>query len=741
MRGRISISAALVAAALAAAGDVVLENARSRLVIGDDAVVKSLVVKSTGEEMAEPKERLPFVTVTQDRFFHNEIKLAYPSGEVTCRAKSIRREGDVLHVGFELLPYEARIGVRETPDYIGFELLGFDVLGRAYAGAKMKSPPVKGLRMLAIPAKERTNFGEWLNVTWDERSALAVVAAQPEVRIGAERRDGFRLMTAEADRDLKLEGAKAVLLAAPSPDDFLACLDAMERDYGLPRGVRDRGGDTFNRSVFWTADITPENVDEQIAVARKGGFRMMLVYHTAICKSPGDYQEGDIGDYELRPEYKAGLESLRAMLARIKAAGITPGLHLLHPFIGFRSRKYVTPVADHRLHLKRHFTVARDLGTDGGDLYVEEDPSSCPLVKEARILRFEGELLSYEGFTKERPYRFTGVRRGVFGTRVAPLPTGRIGGLLDVAEDGGMSCYVDQDSSLQDELCDVFAKLWSCGFEFLCLDGCEGVNAPCQVHVANAQYRVWRKLEPKPLFTEGAAKAHFAWHHLSGANAFDTFSPELFKAMIVKWPLHEAEMMRREFSRVSFGWWGIRLPGERLAAGSRSDAGVTVGTQPDMWEFGTSRAAAWDSPPTIQFSWDNLAKVKAHPRMDDLLEVMRRWEDVRAKKWLTPAQKEALKSPTQEHHLYVNERGEYELHEIEMLPTPEGAKELRGFIFERNGRPVVCCWHTTGKGTFEVSLKPNGAPERHEIGGMTYLDADLPRTEAVAAWGITREMK
>ena len=731
---RLALIAMLAASQLHAAGEVTLKNERFVLRVGPDCAAESLVLKANGEEMLRADERIPLFSVTQERFYHNEIKLAYPSGEVTCRANRISRDGDILRVGCELLPYDALVRVRETPESICFELEGFSIHGRAYSGYNAKMPPVKSLRVMQLPVKPRKNFGEWLNVMWDDAAAVSVLATDAFAHIGAERRNGFRLFSADLDSDLKLEGGRAVLIAAAGKGDFLSCLDKVEAAYDLPRGVRDRQSDVFNSSVFWTADVTPANVDEQIAYAVRGGFRMMLIYHTAVCNSPGDYLEGNIGDYELRAEYTRGLESLREMLAKIKAAGIRPGLHLLHTFIGFNSRKYVVPVADHRLHLKRHFTVAKDMGTAGGDLYVEENPSSCPMKPKARLLRFEGELMSYEGFTTERPYKFTGVKRGAKGTRVAPLPAGRIGGLLDVAEDGGNCCYVDQDSSLQDELCDRFAELWSCGFEFLCLDGCEGVNAPCQTHVANGQYRVWKKLEPKPLFTEGAAKAHFAWHHLSGANAFDTFSPELFKAMIVKWPLQEAEEIAKDFSRVSFGWWGIWLPGEQLPAGGRRKAGATIGTQPDMWEFGTSRAAAWDSPTTIQFSWDNLSKVKRHPRMADLLEVMRRWEDVRAKKWLTPAQKSALKSPTRQHHLYLNEKGEYELYEIEML-VPEDAAGLRAFLFERNGRRVIAYWHTSGKGDYSLPLGAGGENVTLHAEGIRYFATELPREAVVKAFG------
>ena len=718
-----ALSGLALATALGVRADVTVGNSRCRLTIGDDAVVKSLRILKTGKETVNPSERLPVASVTQDRFYGNENKLAYPCGEVTCRANRIRRQGDLLTVGFETVPYEAHIRVKETEEFVGFELEGFTRNGETF---------VRAFRLLELPVEMRRNFGEWLNVTWDDSSAVALIGVDPFAKIGAERRNGFRLFSAGLDRELKLLGGRAVLIGATGGEDFLACLDAVESAYDLPRGVRDQRNDVFNSSVFWSAEVTPKNVDEVISLAKRGGFRMMLIYHTAVCTCPGDYYGGPVGDYELRGEYAHGLDSLREMLAKIKAAGIRPGLHLLHPFIGFGSRKYVTPKADHRLNLLRHFTVAKDAGTAGGDLFVEESPAACPQKRAgARLLRFEGEILSYEGFTAERPYRFTGVKRGAKGRTVAPLPKGRIGGLLDVAQDGLGSCYVDQNSSLQDELCDRFAELWACGFEFLCLDGCEGVNAPFQTHVANGQHRVWRKLEPKPLFTEGAARAHFDWHMLSGGNAFDKFSPELFKEMIVKWPMREAEAMRCDFSRVSFGWWGIVHPGERLKAGSRSTDCITVGTQPDMWEFGTSRAAAWDSPTTIQF---NLRRITTHPRRDDLLEVIRRWEDVRARKWLTPAQKAALKSPTREHHLYVNERGEYELHEIEMLPPPPKAKSIRAFVFECNGRRVICCWHISGAATIEAPLGPNGASVVREVSSRTYLETSIPREAAIAAW-------
>ena len=723
------------AAALAVAGAqgaVVLENARLKLIVGDNAVVQSLQVKPSGEECIDPTEQLPLFSVTQDRPFNNEIKLTYPNTQTTYPANSVRQVGDELIVGFEIAPYEARVKVRVAKDYLLFELAGFIVEKEDYGNLKMTLPPVKSFRLVQLPVKNRTNFGDWLNVVWDEKAATAVVGGGPLTVINGEKRHGFRLLAADADRDLKLVGATAAIVAAEAPA-FLESLSSMEKGCGLPLGVESRKCPEMNASIYWSPHVTPKTVDDHIALAKEGGFRMMMIYYPALVKgAKGDSGYGGIGGYELRDEYRDGFKSLEEMLGKIKAAGITPGLHVLHTFIGFKS-KYVTPVADHRLNLVRHFTLSRPLGTDAGDIYVEEDPSASPTNEHSRILRFGGELIGYESFTTARPYRFTGVKRGEKETNVTTHPQGEIGGVLDVCEYGAHSCYIDQDSSLQDEIAEKIARIYNAGFRFMYFDGSEGADVPYGIHVPGAQWKVVKRLKDPPIFTSGAAKGHFDWHFLGGANAFDVFPPEKFKAMIVRWPQYEAPLMRQNFSPLNFGWWGLWLPGEKLRDGTK-----TIGTQPDMWEFGTSRAAAWNCPVTLQVY---VEKYRKHPRLADLMEVMRRWEDVRAKNWLTAEQKERLKSSTQEHHLYLNERGEYELHEIEMLSSPEKAQAVRGFVFTRGGKTVLACWHTSGEGKLEIALGADGKKATVPISGIRYLESSLPLERVRAAYAASEMRK
>ena len=267
-----------------------------------------------------------------------------------------------------------------------------------------------------------------------------------------------------------------------------------------------------------------------------------------------------------------------------------------------------------------------------------------------------------------------------------------------MSEYGGVSAYLSQNSSLQDEIADKIKRIYDLGFEFMYFDGSEGVQPPYAFHVANAQYRVYKKLEKEPIFCEGAAKAHFSWHMLAGGNAFDIFSDEAFKTKIVEHPFEEAERMAHDLTRVNFGWWAYRTT-----------------TQPDLTEYGMKLASSKNCPATYQM-W--IEALRECPRTQDVLEVMRRWEDVKAKNLLTPEQKIALQDTGKEHILLVNEQGEYELCEYKKLGSAAGVDtNVRAFTFKRLGKSYAVIWHTTGDGKLCLPLAPDAFKYEDELGG------------------------
>lgn len=710
--------------------DIILENKHFRLTIGCDCIAKSLLHKATGQECLDTCENTALFSVTQPRPYNNEIKLAYPNKRTTFQANRVRREGDRLIVGFELIHYEAEIAVTVTNDYISFRLARFIIHpGDFSVHINTPNAPVESFRLLQLPVKNRVNFGQWLNVSWDDDAAVNVLATSPYAIIDAEARKNYKIFTADALREVKLIGTEAALIVTDTPH-FLDAVDRLEQDYDLPRGVKSRRSKEIRQSQYLAGWLNPETVDQHIAYCKQCGYKMMTLYYSSAFRCTGSYDGcGDYDDDNYWDTYPNGFESLKEMVQKIKAAGITPGLHFLHPHIGMRS-SYVTPVADHRLHKVRYFTLAKALGTDDTTVYVEENPQNSIMADKCRVLQFGGELISYEGFSEEQPYCFTGCKRGYNDTYITEHPLGQIGGILDVSEFGATSCYLDQNSSLQEEVSAKLAKVYSAGFEYIYFDGSEGTNEPFAFHVSNGQYRTYKMMQPEPLLCEGAAKTHFSWHMLTGGNAFDVFPPAIFKEMIRVHPADEAVRMRQDFTRLNFGWWGFYV---------EDDGGI----QPDHWEYGASLAAAFDCPATFSARLPNMA---AHSRTDDLLEVLRRWEDIRTSGWLTEEQKrEIMENQLQEHILLINEEKNYELVPYAQIPTAD--VNLRAFSFRRNGRSFVVYWHTSGEGTvklpFSVTLQdelyaPATETDTLPMSRRRYVSCDLPLAQLEKAFAETK---
>lgn len=671
---------------------IIIENDKFCLRLNNNCVAESLICKENGEECLAKGNEMALFSLTEERPYNNEIKLAYPNKKTTFQANRVRREENKLIVGFELLKFEAIIEIIEDCDYIAFRLADFIGLKEHFDYLCLTPPPVLEFRLIQLPVLNRERYGDWLNVVWDDKVVINVLATSPTARIDSEDRTNYRIMCADAIRDIELKGCAAALVVS-TPEKFLDVVDKIEEDFDLPRGVKSRRSEYLNKTIYWAPRINPDNIDMHLAYAKAGGFEMMQIHITSIFKGNWSY----LGNFDYEDEYPEGPESLKAMLDKIKKAGIIPGLHTMHPHIGINSH-YVAPVADHRLSIKKYFTLSKPLGLDDTTIYVEQNPVGAPTCDKCRVLKFDGELIEYEGFSTEYPYCFTGCKRGLYGTDVIPHSIGIIGGVLDISEYSAVTVHIDQSTSLQDEIADKIAEVYNMGFKFIYFDGSEATQAPFEYHIPNAQYRVYKKFEEKPLFCIGAAKAHFSWHMLSGGNAFDTFTTEVFKEKLVEHPFEEFSRMADDFTKVNFGWWEFRMD-----------------TQPDTLEYGCALATACDCPATMMVWDDTLAE---NQRREDILEVMHRWKEVRNKHWLTDEQKEQLKNVEQEHTLLLNEENEYELVPYDLIKQgANGNSALRAYAFERKGRSYVTFWHASGSAKLVLPINECDVVVEKTLGG------------------------
>ena len=78
----------------------------------------------------------------------------------------------------------------------------------------MSPPPVSEFRLIQLPIKKKERFGEWLNVMWDDETAVNVLATSPHARIDAQKHEKYNILTADAIKGIKLRGCGAAIIVS-----------------------------------------------------------------------------------------------------------------------------------------------------------------------------------------------------------------------------------------------------------------------------------------------------------------------------------------------------------------------------------------------------------------------------------------------------------------------------------------------------------------------------------------------
>ena len=721
------------AAMCAAAQDVTLENARFRLVLSGDGYAKSLVVKATGEEMLEPSARTPFSTITQNRAYDNEFKLMYAAKPWTLPSVKIAREGDELRIGYRDEFFTAVVKVETTDSYIGLRLLRFDYELEA-SGFKRKTE-IDSFALAQLPVRRRGHFGRTLNAVWDERACLAVMAARPETRVDAfDRESGGLLLFAGGEKSVGIEGAHAVIAAADAPDAFLDCVDAMERDLGLPRGVQSRRHPLCAASYLAMRKVTPQNVGDFLAIAKEGGFRIALQF--------GDFDMwSTIGHFPPTKAFGNGMDDYRKVSDAVRAAGLVPGLHFFCTKVSRTDAYLAGGHPDPRMNTVCEVFLERPAGAADDTLYIQTRPATLRREKGRGLVQFGDELVMYGGFTEEPPYALTNCVRGLWGSTASAHPRNALGRHLDV-DDWNLFIRCG-DNGIIDEITDRLAA-WidAGGARFFYMDGAEDVPEPFWCHVPRVQWNLWRKLKTPPLWSETALKSHFGWHMHARGNAFDVFKGELQRPSMRKYILRTARQDADDFSPVDLGWMSLQPPARPDPKKKRPNSdwlapsafwNGTTGVQPDTVEYVACKAAAWKSPIGLQVG---LESYRRHPRAAECLAAFKRWEDAKLDGRFTDAQREAFKDADREWFLWPfspPERPEPVEWRQVTKDSEWPANTLRAFSYVRGGKAGIVYWSIDTAETPELSL-PGVETRSMRDKGLRFMEADVPEDALVAAF-------
>ncbi len=667
-------------------------------------------------------------------------------------ATNVRREADRLQIEFAGANVRATYRVINTRDYVAFELLA------------VEGPAVDRIEFLQLRIRRLPMLGEWVNLAYDDRFGLCLCGGSLQTDIRMEPHERDVRMVAAAEATVGFSGATAVLFGCREPKKtFLDTMAVVERDFRLPAGAAFRRSPDQRLSYLWAGRPDPQNIAEYIRWAKIGGFRLILFSYRAFSKGAGHF--------EFNRSYPNGFADLKRVTDAIRAAGLKIGLHLHYSKVD-RTDAYVTPVPDDRLHTARSFTLAADLSAEADTVRVRESVAGCTLDQDRRILKIGKELIEYQSYSEQEPFLFTGCRRGHLGTKAVSHAVASRCHLLDF-DTWPLFVRIAQNSDLQDEIAKRIAEIYhrTGPYDMVYFDGAEDVHEPFWYHTASAQQRVFQLLNPPPAVCEAAHYTHFSWHMISRANAYDNVAAvDGMKDFCRLMPSRTAGARALDFSRIDFGWVG------RFGASKLGTAG------PDIYEYIASRAAGWDCPISLHATVEDF---RSNPRAEDCLAAIRIWEDARLGHHLTEANRRLLRNVSPEdacyvscyeqrdtyenirtnrnlsaaqrriladrceHHLFINEKGNHELVEIEEVAgVADGL--LKAFLFRREGNPrdtFALVWAMDGEVHWQVAtrrltaMRPFGTGLRVEQNGDTARLVVGPRTYVGFADTTTEQAK
>ena len=275
--------------------DVVIQNDETALTISDNGTVSSLIYKATGEECLQPGINAPVCVITQYRPYDNENFLMFPAKPRSFPSNKCYLSGDTLYTEFTDTYDIVKIKVDITPDYITFTPVDRDYRIEDY-GVKRKTE-LDELTVMQLPLKRRKHFGEWLNVMWDDSAAVALVGTHPTTFIDSRAERDNTTLLAATHTSVQLFNSGAALIVT-HPDSVLDRMDALERAYDMPRGVESRRRAEYPMSYYELRNVTVDNIDRNIELAKQAGLKTMVVYYVDFAKA--------CGHYEWRPEYPRG---------------------------------------------------------------------------------------------------------------------------------------------------------------------------------------------------------------------------------------------------------------------------------------------------------------------------------------------------------------------------------------------------------------------------------------------------
>jgi len=449
-------------------------------------------------------------------------------------------------------------------------------------------------------------------------------------------------LRASCEKKFGMIGAKAGIAAAPMKEILPTLQQTLVESSELPicksAGPWARESPIAHGSyLFNFGTLVESNVDEWISMTRNVGF-------TQIDNHGGSTEFFRFGDMELnRKKWPEGWGTYKRIVSKLHDAGISSIFHTYAFFIDKQS-KYVAPVPDPRLDAFRTFTLAEPVTEDATEIVVNEPTSEMRTVtgfmeQNSIVLHIDDELVTFGGASKEAPWKFTGVKRGAHGTKVAAHSRGTKARHLKEL----FGLFVPNvETTLFEEIADNHARVVNeCGFDGIYLDAIDGsriLRGADELWYWSQKFvvEIQKRLQ-QPVGMEMSAMAHHFWQYRTRWQAWDY--PSRGHTRFID--LHAEAVNGGLLLPLHLGWWTLQS----------FDPPQVEPTYPDVMEHLGARLIGWDAGVSLTASLSPGA-LRTTPLFRRAADILRTCEEMRQAGVFDEAAKAKLREPGGEYALF-----------------------------------------------------------------------------------------
>jgi len=640
----------------AASWAVVLQSGSVRLEIGEDAKLISLKASCSERALGRPGDPVAYVVV--------EGKTAY--------ATAMTVDGNTLEFAF------GDSGVAAT---MTWEAEG-DLLVLKPTSVTGAPSELAFLRLPLAPGGDFTCSG---HVCAYEDASLALISERPECLVKAGGRN-HPYMAVSLFSEVSLDPVRIALMAAP----FDAIGDEIARAeelFNIPIGMKSKRSEAAMGTYAMVSGMTEQNADQVIDwMARAGIGAIMMVHGTW----------GHFGHHYAVPEstFPSGIDGLRATVDKIHQRGMLAAAHLFATKVP-KTSDYMKPKAERRLYEDLNLILKEPLTPEDDRILTTAPPTEWPVPTGTRDIRIGDEMMAYTELSLNEPFGFTGVKRGLYGTKPLAHEAGETVAHVKTDESRGIF-IIDQTTDMIDEhTADIARTYNAAGFDWIYFDGAEDIHPPRWYRYTVPKLKLIEKLDQEPVIIQAAAQGPFCWHLTTRVGQRDYFWVSMsYKDEIDDAIARSVPRAHKNLMIADLGWFPFRPTSEYIPA-----------TQIDDVEYLCAKALASDSSYSIQVRPERLRKL---PNLDAILYLMGRYEHHKFAGTFSDEVKQRVLTPHQDFILLEQEGKEPRLVRAREMPYVAGTSHVvRAFVCDPIEGVTTTTFQPVGpKATIEFSLDP-----------------------------------